>query len=279
MFTLGGISGIMHSMAPADAQQQDTYFVVAHFHYVLIGGSIFGLFSGFYYWFPMVIGRKLNEYYGKWVFWLMFAGFNITFFPMHFLGLNGMARRTHSYDSALGLDGLNTLATLGSFILAFGVLILVIHVIRDCFVGEKTSFDHWDARTIEWSLPLPVPVYNFAELPNVQYRDQFWFDKHPELAHSHGHSTDVAHGTGHAATGHSSHQGGHHDDHGVHLPGQSWYPLMMSIGIFLLVFGGLYNSLTLAIIGFSVICVGAYAWAFEGIGGKHVKPEGQTWYQ
>ncbi|MEZ4629392.1 MAG: cytochrome c oxidase subunit I [Deinococcales bacterium] len=284
MFTLGGISGIMHSMAPADAQQQDSYFIVAHFHYVLIGGSIFGLFAGFYYWFPMVTGRMLNEHFGKWVFWLMFAGFNITFFPMHFLGLNGMARRTHSYDAALGFDGLNTLATIGSYILAFGVLVLVVHVMYDIFNGKKASFDPWDARTLEWSLPLPVPVYNFAELPEIKYRDQFWFDKHPELAHSHGHSTGTADQADHLA-GHgdaSSHHVGHaehHDDHGVHLPGQSWYPFVMPLGLFILVFGGLYNSLTLAIIGFCIVAVGAYAWAFEGIGGKHIKPEGQTWYQ
>ena len=272
MFTVGGVSGVMHSAAPADAQQQDTYFVVAHFHYVLIGGSIFGLFSGFYYWSPMVTGRMLSEKWGKIVFWVMFWGFNITFFPMHFAGLNGQARRTHSYSQELGLDNLNTLATIGSYILALGVGIFIVHVIRDVISGEKVSEDPWDARTIEWRLPLPTPVYNFDKIPNITHRDQHWFDKHPDLAHSHEHGAD---GAAHADDdGHS-----HEDEHGIHLPGQSWYPFVMSFGLFVVVFGGLYSSLLMVIVGFVITFIGCYAWAFEGIGGTHVKPKGQSWYQ
>lgn len=261
MFTVGGISGIMHAAAPADAQQQDTYFVVAHFHYVLIGGAIFGLFSGFYYWNPMVTGRMLSEKAGKWVFWIMFAGFNITFFPMHFLGLNGMPRRTHSYATELNLGFLNALATIGSFILAAGVLLFVIHVLRDWAVGKKVTKDPWDARTIEWSLPLPTPVYNFAQLPQVNHRDQFWIDKHPEFGHDKA-SSDT-----------QKDPNGHDEEHGIHLPGQSWYPLIMPLGIFIGLFGGLYDSLTIALVGLGIVLISAYAWAFEGVGGSHVHPE------
>ncbi len=126
MFMIGGLSGVMHSSAPSNAQQQDTYFVVAHFHYVLIGGAIFALFAGLYYWFPKVTGRLMNEKIGVVNFVLMFIGFNVTFFPMHFLGLMGMPRRIYTYDPALGLQFWNQVSTIGSFILAAGVCGLLI---------------------------------------------------------------------------------------------------------------------------------------------------------
>ena len=123
MFMLGGMSGIMHSAAPADAQQQDSYFVVAHFHYVLIGGSIFALLAGLHYWFPLMFGRKVSEFWGKLSFWVIFIGFNVTFFPMHFLGLNGMPRRTYTYDPNLGWNAPNFIATIGSYVLGLGMFI------------------------------------------------------------------------------------------------------------------------------------------------------------
>ena len=153
MFMVGGFSGVMHSAAPADAQQQDSYFVIAHFHYVLIGGSMFALLAGIHFWFPLMFGRKIGEFWGKLSFWVIFAGFNITFFPMHFLGLNGMPRRTFTYDGNLGWNSANYIATVGALILGVGIFIYFAVMVYTYFKGEKVGKDVWDARTLEWSLP------------------------------------------------------------------------------------------------------------------------------
>src|SRR3954467_194780 len=147
-FTIGGLSGVMHAIVPSDTQQTDTYFVVAHFHYVLFGGLMFAVFGGFYYWWPKFFGRRLNEIAGKWNFWLMVVGFNLTFFPMHFLGIEGQPRRTYTYPKGMGWEGLNLMATIGAFIIALSVLVFLVNVIvtlrKDDYCGE----DPWDARTL-----------------------------------------------------------------------------------------------------------------------------------
>src|SRR5580692_3565177 len=153
MFMIGGLSGIMHAAAPADAQQHDSYFVIAHFHYVLIGGSLFALFAGIHYWFPLMFGRKVSEFWGKMAFWFVFVGFNVTFFPMHFLGLEGMPRRTFTYDGNMGWAEGNMIATIGAFILAIGVATYFITMVYTYYKGERTTTDPWDGRTLEWSLP------------------------------------------------------------------------------------------------------------------------------
>ena len=137
LFMIGGFSGVMHAAAPADAQQHNSYFVVAHFHYVLIGGSLFALLAGIHYWFPLMFGRKVSEFWGKLSFWLIFIGFNVTFFPMHFLGLNGMPRRTFTYDPNMGWNTGNRVATIGAFILGIGVAIYFAVMIYTWFKGEK----------------------------------------------------------------------------------------------------------------------------------------------
>ena len=139
MFTLGGLSGVMHSIVPADTQQTDTYFVVAHFHYVLFGGLVFAIFGGFYYWWPKVFGKMLDERMGKLNFWLMLIGFNLTFFPMHIVGLEGMPRRTYTYGKGLGWDTLNKLETVGGFVIALSVLVFIVNVVR--------TTDAWRAGT------------------------------------------------------------------------------------------------------------------------------------
>ena len=144
MFTLGGLSGVLHSIVPADTQQTDTYFVVAHFHYVLFGGLFLGIFSGLYFWWPKVFGRMLNETLGKWNFWLMLIGFNLTFFPMHILGLVGMPRRTYRYPSGMGWDTMNMIETVGAFVIMLSVLILFVNIIYSTRRGEKASGDPWD---------------------------------------------------------------------------------------------------------------------------------------
>jgi cytochrome c oxidase subunit 1 len=181
MFTIGGISGVMHSSPPADLQQTDTYFVVAHFHYVLFGGSMFGLFAGIYYYFPKFIGRLMDERLGNWSFWLMFVGMNLTFFPMHFSGLQGMPRRIYTYDADQGYTLSNQLSTIGTAILVVGVAISMWNLIRSWRKGERAGNDPWGAGTLEWTIPSPPPDYNFAELPRVTSRYPLWDVKAPEL--------------------------------------------------------------------------------------------------
>jgi len=178
MFTMGGLSGIMHASPPVDLQQTDTYFVVAHFHYVLFGGSIFGLFSGIYYWWPKIYGRVLDERLGRWHFWTMLLGFNATFFPMHYLGLVGMPRRIYTYAPDLGWTVWNLVATLGAFLIAVSILIFMANVWRTQRTGTVAGPDPWDGRTLEWSIPSPPPVYNFAVIPTVHGRDELWLQKH-----------------------------------------------------------------------------------------------------
>ena len=173
MFIIGGLSGVMHASPPADLQQTDTYFVVAHFHYVLFGGSIFGLASGFYYWFPKMTGRLLDEGLGKLHFWLMTIGFNLTFFPMHFAGMFGMPRRVYTYSSGYGFDGYNLLSSIGSFVIAISMLVMIWNWYRTMRQGKIAGDDPWDAQTLEWSISSPPPVYNFARIPVVASRRPF----------------------------------------------------------------------------------------------------------
>jgi len=176
VFTVGGLSGIMHASAPVDLQQHDSYFVVAHFHYVLVGGALMGLFSGLYYWFPKVTGRLLSERIGKWHFWTTMIGFNLTFFPMHFSGLFGMPRRTWTYRAELNVEIWNQLSTVGAFIFGLSSLLLIWNLIRSVRKGEKAPANPWDAGTLEWSIPSPPHHYNFPGLPEVRSREPLWDD-------------------------------------------------------------------------------------------------------
>jgi len=174
LFTIGGISGVMHASPPSDLQQTDSYFIVAHFHYVLFGGSMMGLFAGMYFYYPKITGRLMSETLGNVHFWLTFIGMNLTFFPMHFLGLTGMPRRTWTYDANQGWEYDNRLATVGAFIIAFATLLFVINWFRSMKSGKPAGNDPWGGATLEWSIPSPPPDYNFAEIPNVTSRTPMW---------------------------------------------------------------------------------------------------------
>jgi cytochrome c oxidase subunit 1 len=174
VFTIGGLSGVMHASAPVDLQQHDSYFVVAHFHYVLVGGAIMGLFSGLYFWFPKVTGRMMSEALGKWHFWLTLVGFNLTFFPMHFSGLFGMPRRTWTYRAELNLETWNQLSTVGAFLFGAASLLLIWNVLYSLRRGEKAPANPWGAGTLEWSIPSPPHHYNFPTLPQVRSREPLW---------------------------------------------------------------------------------------------------------
>ena len=174
IFILGGLTGVMLASVPLDLQIHDTFFVVAHLHYVLIGGSVFPLFGAFYYWFPKWTGRMLSESAGRWNFWLMFIGFNLVFFPMHKLGLNGMPRRVYTYLPETGWGTLNLIASMGAFILAIGVLVFVINVVWARRAGVVAGDNPWAADTLEWTTTSPPPNYNFHNVPVVQGRYPIW---------------------------------------------------------------------------------------------------------
>ena len=260
LFTLGGITGIMVAMPPFDAQANSTYFVVAHFHYVMGGGALFAFLGALWYWFPKMSGRMLSERLGKLGFWLIFAGFNLIFMPQHFLGLLGMPRRIQTYDADLGLELGNLLSTAGTFIMGPGMIVVLIAVIQGLRSGAPAGNDPWDARTLEWSTSSPPPVHNFDEQPIAIDRDAHWAAKHPEL-------TDGDDPAQYEAD---------YDAGGIHMPGASWYPFLAALAIVVGGYGVLYHNFFLAIVALVVVFACIFGWAFEGVGGYHVHPHART---
>ncbi|HWH68816.1 MAG TPA: cbb3-type cytochrome c oxidase subunit I, partial [Candidatus Sulfotelmatobacter sp.] len=179
-FTLGGLSGITFTTVPVDWQTTDTYYVVAHFHYVLIGGTLFGTYAGFYYWFPKMSGRMLSERLGKWHFWLAIISFNLTFSVQHYLGFIGMPRRVYTYPNFPGWADLNLVSTIGAFLQAASVLILLYNIVWSLRRGQPAGDNPWHAWTLEWATTSPPPEHNFHSLPPVRSRRPLWDVAHPE---------------------------------------------------------------------------------------------------
>jgi len=174
LFVIGGVSGVMTAAVPLDWQLNETYFIVAHLHYVLLGINVFPVVGGIYYWFPKFFGRMMNERLGKWSFWVMFIGFNAGFFPMHIAGLLGMPRRIYTYPADMGWDTVNMVTSIGSFLFAFGILLFLVNVAVSLRRGERAGPNPWNAATLEWSVPSPPPAYNFAVIPIVASRHPLW---------------------------------------------------------------------------------------------------------
>ncbi len=249
MFIIGGLSGVMHSSPPADLQQTDTYFVVAHFHYVLFGGSIFGLTAGAYYWWPKMFGRLLDERLGKLHFWLMLIGFNLTFFPMHFVGLHGMPRRVYTYPDGLGFELMNQIETAGSFVLFVAFLVFLYNIFKTSRQPRNAPADPWNGATLEWAIPSPPPEFNFAEIPTVHGRDALWEMKRQRG----GQLPEPARVSG----------------AGIHMPNPSYWPLVTAVGIlaffvFLMVMGK--TGIWPVIASFALLLLGVYKWAYEPAG-------------
>jgi cytochrome c oxidase subunit 1 len=260
MFTIGGLTGVTHSMVPSDYQQQDTYYVVAHFHQVLFGGAIFGLFAGIYYWFPKFTNKLLNETIGQVQFWLMFIGFNLTFQPMMILGLLGMPRRIATYPEDYGWDLWNAIATFGAFMIALSVLVFMINVVISLRSKKEAGADPWDGRTLEWSIPSPPPEHNFDEIPVVHHIDEWWHRKYAEDAK--GMPVPVPAGGAVALSGHDDH-GGEHGGHGaIHMPNPSIMPLIAAVGFPVIALGLLYFY-PLIVVGAVIMVVGLYGWVLE----------------
>ena len=248
MFTLGGLSGIMHSSAPIDSQHQDSYFVVAHFHYVLYGGAVMALFGGIYYWFPKVTGRYMNETMGKIQFWLYMIGFNVTFFPMHFLGVQGMPRRQYTYASFDGWNLWNLIVSAGAYLTAIGGILFAINLFYSLKKGKKAPGDCWNGRTLEWTIPSPPHVYNFGVEPTVTRTDDYWYKKY----------TDEGQKKPAAAAE-------KYDPNAIHLPGPSYWPLLLAAGITTGACGFFIPAYGLAVglLGALVIVASVYGWSFE----------------
>ncbi|MFC4320314.1 cytochrome c oxidase subunit I [Litchfieldia salsa] len=219
-FTMGGVTGVMLAAAAADYQFHDTYFVVAHFHYVIVGGVVFGLLGGVTYWWPKMFGRMLNDTLGKWTFWLFLIGFHLTFFIQHFLGLMGMPRRIFTFLPGQGLELGNLVSTVGAFFMAISTLILLINIVKTSINGPIAEADAWgDGRTLEWSIPSPPPEYNFKQTPLVRGLDALWVEK---MAGKKGMTPAEPIGD-------------------IHMPNGSFLPFTMSLGLFIAAFGFIYQ--------------------------------------
>ncbi len=174
IFVLGGLSGVTLAAVPFDLQVHDTYYVVAHFHYVLLGGAVFPLIGGVYYWFPKMTGRMMDEHLGRLSFWTLFVGFNVTFFPMHILGLQGMPRRVYTYPAEMGWATLNLISTAGALLLLAGGVVLAYNVVRSYAHAAVAGDNPWNGDSLEWSVSSPPPVYNFLHIPVVEGRHALW---------------------------------------------------------------------------------------------------------
>ena len=254
-FLIGGLTGPMLAAVPLDLHFQDTYFVVGHFHYVLFGGLILALMGGVYYWYPKITGRMMSERIGKWHFWLMFAGMNFTFFPMHFVGVDGMPRRVGTYAAGMGWDFWNMFITISAFLIGVSILVFLWNFVASYIKGVPAGNDPWDARTLEWAIPSPPPEHNFDEIPQVTHRDQMWFDKYGD---GHGDAAELSKANAAVA----EHADESDEEHEVHMPNPSYWPLLVGAGLTIAA-AGLMIHIAVSILGVAWTIVAVYAWSLE----------------
>lgn len=250
-FTIGGMTGVMLANPPADYQYHDSYFVVAHFHYVIVGGLVFGLFAGLYYWWPKMFGKMLNETLGKWNFWTFFVGFHLTFFPQHFLGLMGMPRRVYTFLAGQGLELGNFISTIGVFGMSIGTILFLVNVAVTAKSGKRAPADPWDGRTLEWSIPSPPPEYNFAQTPLVRGLDALWVEK---MAGNKGMTPAEPLGS-------------------IHMPSGSFLPFVMSVGLFIAGFGFMYHNYVVVVIGLAITFACMLLRSINDDPGYHIEPD------
>ncbi|CAM3104678.1 cytochrome c oxidase subunit I [Paenibacillus sediminis] len=265
-FVMGGVTGVMLASAPADYQFHDTYFVVAHFHYVIVGGLVLGLFSGLFYWWPKMFGRLLNETLGKWTFWTFVIGFQLTFFIQHFLGLMGMQRRIFTYLPNQDFDTMNLVSTIGALLMAVGVIIFFVNIVITMSKPKGVANDPWeDGRTLEWTIPSPPPEYNFKQIPLVRGLDAYWKEKQ----------------AGNTEMTPSEPVGS------IHMPSASILPFVMSVGLFIAGLGfmfsrdefsnsflaGIFNNYVVVIIGLLITFICMLLRSVFDDHGWHIEPE------
>jgi cytochrome c oxidase subunit I+III len=267
MFVIGGLSGLMFAVIPFDQQVTDSYFVVAHFHYVLVGGAVFPILAGLHYWLPKMTGRMYSETLGRASFWLVFVGFNLTFLPMHITGLLGMPRRVYTYPAGEGWGTLNMISTIGSFVLATGALTVAVNLIRARLAGPPAGADPWFANTLEWSTTSPPPAYNFAVIPLVRSANPNWdvADRVGDLQHVD--REDFVLSEGHETLGTTEVEGD--PDEVLKMPEESAWPLVLALSIAVFFVALIARSNLFAYLG-----VVATAFALAG---WHLRtPEGRT---
>ena len=252
LFTIGGLSGMMHASPPVDAQQSDSYWIVAHLHYVLFGGALMGIFAGLYYWIPKMSGRILNDRIGQAQFWLMFIGMNVAFGPMHILGNDGMTRRIYTYAADQGWDAWNMVATIGSFLIAVSILVFFYNVFVSLFRGDAAGNDPWDGQTLEWSISSPPPVYNFATVPVVGSNRPHWDAKYGGAPSQ---SVEAEESVG-----------------DIHMPPPSYWPIFVALSLTLSAVGLIY-SYPLVAVSMVATVAGIMAWAKESV---EIPPDGSN---
>lgn len=250
-FTIGGVTGVMLAMAAADYQYHNTMFLVAHFHYTLIPGVVFAVFAALYYWWPKMFGFQLNEKIGKWHFWLFVIGFNLTFMPMFFVGLDGMSRRMFTYSADTGWAPYLGVSAIGSLIMAAGFAALCYNIYWSFrYASRDIGGDPWHARTLEWSIPSPAPHYNFAVVPQVEQLDDFWYKKKQGKTGFEKSSLKP-----------------------VHMPSNSWTPIFLASAFGIVGFFLVFEWFTLAIIASIGIIIGLVANTFDYDDGYHIPVE------
>lgn len=251
-FTMGGVTGVMLAAAPADYQYHDSYFVVAHFHYVIVGGLVLGLFAGLHYWWPKMFGRMLNEGLAKWTFWTFYIGFHLTFFVQHFLGLLGMPRRIYTYLDGLGFNSMNLISTIGAILMGLGTIFFIVNIIITAAKPKGVANDPWeDGRTLEWTIPSPAPEYNFAQTPLVRGYDAYWKEKmdgNKEMTPAEPLGP-------------------------IHMPSPSILPFLMSLGLFIAGFGFMYHQYVLVGVGIAMLFGSMIARSLIDDHGFHIEPE------
>jgi len=257
-FVAGGVTGVMQASAPLDYQLHDSYFIVAHFHYVIVGGIVTALFGSAHFYWPIFFNRMLNETLGKITFWVFFIGFHLTFFLQHFLGLMGMPRRVFTYMEGQGWDQFNYISTIGALMMGVGVILMVINCLMS-IKGKPAGRDPWgDGRTLEWSIPQPIPFYNFRQTPLVRGLDPWWIEKQEGNK-----EVTFAEPLG-----------------DIHMPNNSAIPFVISLGMFIAAFGALYNpdadkpwSIYVLIIGLAITFGAMIARSVKDDHGFHLHKE------
>jgi cytochrome c oxidase subunit 1 len=261
-FTIGGLSGVTHAVAPSDTQQTDTYYIVAHFHYVIFGGAVLGLFAGLYYWWPKVFGKMLSEKVGKWNFWLMIIGMNMTFGPMHILGLQGQPRRMYIWTENRAGQGFfdlafwNLVSSIGALVLGIGAFLFLVNV----WVSRKhppAPADPWDARSLEWITSSPPKEHNFDRIPTVHTLDEFYHRKYEDVGVGDEHEFKQV------ATGEEviDLETKYADKH-IHLPSPSYWPLVLAFSFPVLAYGVIYSTI-LIVVGAAIAVLALFGWALE----------------
>lgn len=265
IFLAGGITGVMVASLPFDVQVTDSYFIVAHFHYVLNGAVVFPIFAAVYHWFPKMIGRRLDERLGRWSFWIMVLAFQVAFFPMHVLGLLGMPRRIYTYEDGIGWNALNLVVSIGGFAFAVGVLVTFVNIARSWRRGRAAPADPWGGDTLEWAVGSPSPEYNFAAIPVVAEASPLWHDRGLAVAASGGDGAHRSLGpegalarTTPITTGAAARPAGT-----MRIPEPTWLPLVVAVGVLVVAFGALFEAVPVLVAGGAAGIVALVWWLWR----------------